>query len=126
MINTYDESINNKARDIIMKIERVIWYAPEYFSRWRLFPRAFISMYIYLLYDVTQWFMALPDPNTQQAGLVSVIVGAGAAWFGLYVNSSSSKFEQVEVRSGSTMVKASDTRDTVSYTHLTLPTNLRV
>ena len=114
MINTYDESINNKARDIIMKIERVIWYAPEYFSRWRLFPRAFISMYIYLLYDVTQWFMALPDPNTQQAGLVSVIVGAGAAWFGLYVNSSSSKFEQVEVRSGSTMVKASDTRDTVN------------
>ena len=96
-----------------MNIERVIWYAPEYFSRWRLFPRAFISMYIYLLYDVTQWFMALPDPNTQQAGLVSVIVGAGAAWFGLYVNSSSSKFEQVEVRSGSTTVKASDSRDTV-------------
>ena len=95
-----------------MNIERVIWYAPEYFSRWRLFPRAFISMYIYLLYDVTQWFMALPDPNTQQAGLVSVIVGAGAAWFGLYVNSSSSKFEQVEVRSGSTTVKASDSRDT--------------
>jgi hypothetical protein len=88
-----------------------IWLAPEYFSRWRLFPRAFISMYIYLLYDVTQWFMALPDPNTQQAGLVSVIVGAGAAWFGLYVNSSSTKFEQVEVRSGNTTVKASDTRD---------------
>tara|TARA_B100000035_G_scaffold314863_1_gene332717 strand:+ start:995 stop:1372 length:378 start_codon:yes stop_codon:yes gene_type:complete len=112
MINTYDESINNKARNIIMNIERIIWHAPEYFSRWRLFPRAFITMYIYLLYDVTQWFMALPDPNTQQAGLVSVIVGAGAAWFGLYVNSSSTKFEQVEVRSGSTTVKASDTRDT--------------
>lgn len=74
-----------------------LWHAPEYFSRWRLFPRAFITMYIYLLYDVTQWFMALPDPNTQQAGLVSVIVGAGAAWFGLYVNSSSTKFEQVEI-----------------------------
>ena len=61
--------------------------APEYFSRWRLFPRAFISMYIYLLYDVVQWFMLLPTPNTSQAGLVSVLVGAGAAWFGLYVNS---------------------------------------
>mgnify|MGYP001196298903 CR=1 FL=1 len=95
-----------------MNKNSIWWNAPEYFSRWRLFPRAFISMYIYLLYDVTQWFMALPDPNTQQAGLVSVIVGAGAAWFGLYVNSSSSKFEQVEVRSGTTMVKASDTRDT--------------
>jgi hypothetical protein len=67
-----------------------LWSAPEYFSRWRLFPRAFISMYIYLLYSVVEWFMALPDPNMNQAGLVSVVVGAGAAWFGLYVNSVSS------------------------------------
>ena len=113
MINTYDESINKGEENKMIKKTSWLWHAPEYFSRWRLFPRAFITMYIYLLYDVTQWFMALPDPNTQQAGLVSVIVGAGAAWFGLYVNSSSSKFEQVEVRSGSTMVKASDSRDTV-------------
>jgi hypothetical protein len=34
--------------------------------------------------------MLLPDPNNAQAGLVSVVVGAGAAWFGLYVNSSKS------------------------------------
>ena len=61
--------------------------SPEYFSRWRIFPRVFISMYIYLLYDVVQWFMLLPEPNSQQAGLVSVLVGSGAAWFGLYVNS---------------------------------------
>ena len=27
-----------------------LWVAPEYFSRWRIFPRCFISMYIYLLY----------------------------------------------------------------------------
>ena len=59
-----------------------IWVAPEYFSRWRLFPRAFISMYIYLLFKVVTWFMELPTPNAEQAGLVSVIVGAGAAWFG--------------------------------------------
>jgi hypothetical protein len=32
--------------------------------------------------------MNLPDPNTQQAGLVSIVVGAGAAWFGLYTGSS--------------------------------------
>lgn len=31
--------------------------------------------------------MSLSDPNNAQAGFVSVIVGAGAAWFGLYVNS---------------------------------------
>ena len=30
--------------------------------------------------------MNLPDPNNAQAGFVSVVVGAGAAWFGLYVN----------------------------------------
>ena len=51
---------------------------------WRIFPRVFITTYIYLLYKVTVWFMALPDPNNAQAGLVSVVVGAGAAWFGLY------------------------------------------
>ena len=33
------------------------------------------------------WFMALPEPNIEQSGLISVLVGAGAAWFGLYVNS---------------------------------------
>ena len=74
-----------------MRQDSVWWIAPEYFSRWRLFPRAFISMYIYLLYEVCTWFMALPEPNNAQAGLVSVVVGAGAAWFGLYVNSTSSK-----------------------------------
>ena len=51
---------------------------------WRIFPRIFITTYIFLLYKVTVWFMALPDPNNAQAGLVSVVVGAGAAWFGLY------------------------------------------
>jgi|TARA_B110000908_G_scaffold3975_1_gene5192 hypothetical protein len=63
---------------------------PYWFDRLRLFPRAFISVYIYLLYDVTEWFMLLEEPNMAQAGLVSVIVGAGAAWFGLYVNSGKS------------------------------------
>ena len=86
-----------------------VWLAPEYFSRWRLFPRAFISMYIYLLYDVTNWFMSLPDPNSQQAGLVSVLVGSGAAWFGLYVNSNSTKYESLEATS--TTVKMEDKRD---------------
>ena len=40
-----------------------------------------------MFYEVVQWFMSLQDPTTAQAGLVSVITGAGAAWFGLYVNS---------------------------------------
>ena len=55
---------------------------------WRIFPRVFITVYIILLYQVTHWFMNLADPNNAQAGLVSVVVGAGAAWFGLYTGSS--------------------------------------
>ena len=55
-------------------------------DQWRIFPRLFLSVYIYLLYKVTIWFMALQDPTMAQSGLVSIVVGAGAAWFGLYVN----------------------------------------
>ena len=35
--------------------------------------------------------MGLDLPNNAQAGFVSVIVGAGAAWFGLYVNGGAKK-----------------------------------
>ena len=59
----------------------------EAVDSWRIFPRAFLSVYIFLLYYSTMWFMDLPDPNSQQAGLISIIVGAGAAWFGLYTGS---------------------------------------
>ena len=59
----------------------------ENLDRLRIFPRLFITVYIWMFYDVVQWFMGLPDPTNQQAGLVSIIVGAGAAWFGLYVRS---------------------------------------
>ena len=37
--------------------------------------------------------MNLADPNNTQAGFVSVVVGAGAAWFGLYVNGGKSRVE---------------------------------
>lgn len=63
----------------------------ENLDRLRIFPRLFITVYIWMFYDVVQWFMALEAPTNQQAGLVSIIVGAGAAWFGLYVRTGSSK-----------------------------------
>lgn len=59
----------------------------EVVDSFRVFPRMFITVYIYMFYRTVDWFMAIPDPNTQQAGLISVITGIGAAWFGLYVNS---------------------------------------
>ena len=61
---------------------------------WRIFPRIFISTYIYLLYKVVLWYMALPSPTMEQSGLVSIVVGAGAAWFGLYTGSSKSRKQQ--------------------------------
>tara|TARA_A100001515_G_C4539454_1_gene199699 strand:+ start:483 stop:866 length:384 start_codon:yes stop_codon:yes gene_type:complete len=57
---------------------------------WRIFPRVFLSVYIFLLYYSTMWFMALDEPSLEQSGLISIIVGAGAAWFGLYAGTSNS------------------------------------
>ena len=54
---------------------------------WRIFPRVFITTYIVLLYKVVVWYMELPNPTMEQSGLVSIVVGAGAAWFGLYTGS---------------------------------------
>jgi hypothetical protein len=58
---------------------------------WRIFPRLFLTVYIFLLYKVTIWFMNLPTPTLEQSGLVSIVVGAGAAWFGLYSGTSKGK-----------------------------------
>ena len=58
---------------------------------WRIFPRVFITTYIILLYKVVVWYMALTNPTMEQSGLVSIVVGAGAAWFGLYLGSSPRK-----------------------------------
>jgi hypothetical protein len=64
---------------------------PETLDSWRIVPRLLILTYMLVFYNTTQWFMNLSDPNNAQAGFVSVIVGAGAAWFGLYVNSGKTK-----------------------------------
>jgi len=54
---------------------------------WRIFPRIFITTYIVLLYKSVIWYMELPNPTMEQSGLISIVVGAGAAWFGLYAGS---------------------------------------
>ena len=56
---------------------------------WRIFPRVFFGVYMFLLIFVTMWFTGLVAPSAAQAGLISVIVGAGAAWFGSYTKSGS-------------------------------------
>ena len=55
---------------------------------WRIFPRLFLTVYIVLLYKCVIWYMDLPEPSMEQSGLISIVVGAGAAWFGLYTGTS--------------------------------------
>ena len=81
---------------------KIIWVflrdeLPQFLSNWRTVPRLMMVLYGIAFYQTMTWFMALENPNNAQAGFVSVVVGAGAAWFGLYVNSTSSKFEEVRV-----------------------------
>ena len=59
---------------------------PEWLDKWRIWPRMIITLYGIAFYETTTWFMSLPDPTNAQAGFVSVVVGAGAGFFGIYVN----------------------------------------
>ena len=70
--------------------QRWIWLS-QMVDSWRIFPRVFLSVYIVLLYLSTVWFMDLEAPSLEQSGLISIVVGAGAAWFGLYTGTSKSK-----------------------------------
>ena len=69
------------------------WYntTAGFMDTLRLIPRLFMICYGYIFWMSTQWFMNLPDPTNAQAAFISTIVGAGAAWFGLYVGSSGHK-----------------------------------
>jgi hypothetical protein len=40
-----------------------------------------------MTYRVVEWFMLLPDPSLEQAGLVSVMTGALTGAFGLFLGS---------------------------------------
>ena len=44
-----------------------------------------ITLYGVAFYRTTEWFMLLEEPIAAQSAFVSVVVSAGAAWFGLYV-----------------------------------------
>ena len=85
--------------DIIIKEEAEqpqSWYnradqSANFIDRLRLIPRLLMICYGYIFWISTQWFMAQPDPTNAQAAFISTIVGAGAAWFGLYVGSGHKK-----------------------------------
>ena len=76
-------------------IKWVWWFLkeelPQFLSNWRTVPRLMMVLYGLVFYETMTWFMALEAPNNAQAGLVSVVVGAGAGWFAIYVNGKPSK-----------------------------------
>lgn len=61
----------------------------ETVDAWRIFPRLFISAYIYVFYQSSLWIMNLDAPTTQQASIYSVITSIGAAWFAAYLTTGS-------------------------------------
>jgi len=54
-------------------------------DKFRVIPRMVMLAYIFAFYTSVKWFMGLTDPTNAQAMFISTIVGAGAAFFGLYV-----------------------------------------
>ena len=86
---------NSKLKDEIRELKSKSEHNPHQYwvhiartvDAWRIFPRAFITVYMFLLYYCTMWFMDLDEPELSQAGLISTVIGAGAAWFGLYTRS---------------------------------------
>lgn len=59
----------------------------ETFDSWRVIPRLLMTAMIVMTYRVVEWFMTLPDPSIEQAGLVSVMTGALTGSFGLFLGS---------------------------------------
>jgi hypothetical protein len=82
-----DLEVDTSVKDLGPNPYAKIIHMARAIDAWRIFPRIFISTYIFLLYKVVIWYMELPNPTMEQSGLVSIVVGAGAAWFGLYTGS---------------------------------------
>jgi len=86
---------NNNDQVNIIEVDRSTteesaWYNTidsSVIDKWRIWPRMLITLYGIMFYRVTEWFMTLPEPTNAQSAFVSVVVGAGAAWFGLYCGS---------------------------------------
>ena len=86
-----DLEVDTSVKDLGPNPYAKIIHLAKAVDSWRIFPRIFITTYIILLYKCVIWYMELPDPTMEQSGLISIVVGAGAAWFGLYTGSSKSR-----------------------------------
>jgi len=89
-ISILDENRRLSEANIKYRVNRLyqfydhLLHISQVIDEYRIFPRIFISVYLYLLYESSIWYMTLAEPSTTQAGYISTVIGAGAAWFGLY------------------------------------------
>lgn len=60
---------------------------PQELDDWRVVPRLLMIGMLVMTYRVVDWFMSLPEPTLEQAGLVSVMTGALTGAFGLFLGS---------------------------------------
>ena len=51
-------------------------------TKWRVFPRITLAVYLIALIHVIWWFTGLEDPTNIQLGFVSAVgvIGAGIVW----------------------------------------------
>tara|TARA_B100000900_G_scaffold393920_1_gene390872 strand:- start:4253 stop:4630 length:378 start_codon:yes stop_codon:yes gene_type:complete len=83
-----DLEVDTSVKDLGPNPYAKIIHMAKAVDAWRIFPRLFLTVYIILLYKCVIWYMNLADPTMEQSGLISIVVGAGAAWFGLYTGTS--------------------------------------
>ena len=81
----HKETFFSTAKDSTWNTIQTVWYflkeeLPQFLSNWRTVPRLMMVLYGLVFYETMTWFMNLDAPNNAQAGFVSVIVGAGAAY----------------------------------------------
>ena len=57
----------------------------QHFDDWKVMPRLMMLVVTLLTYQVTHWYMGLPNPTIQQSGLVSVVMGALTGCFGIWM-----------------------------------------
>lgn len=81
---TTNESGGNDGVDVVFR-SRLNFFA-DILVKFRIISRAFLSLYMVLIYTSCNWFMGLTDPNYAQSVFISAIIGAGAWWFQIYVS----------------------------------------
>ena len=60
-------------------------------DEWKVWPRVMMLAFTIMSWRVVEWFMNLPDPTTQQAGLVSVVMDAATGAFAIWMGKETSK-----------------------------------